>query len=162
MAGATRCSDRTVKVRLRPVLGSDSRWLDGWLPPVAEAAGYPAGTIRGERADAAAARKVWIIEAGGEDAGVVACRIHTPERESALIEIVATRPESARRGAGLAAAVALEAELRRIGTRQVYAPAPAPHGIALYFWIRLGYRPLLRPQWPACASEETAWLVREL
>ena len=32
---------------------------------------------------------------------------------------------------------------------------------SVYFWIRLGYHPLLRPEWP-CAREGVAWLTREI
>jgi hypothetical protein len=35
------------------------------------------------------------------------------------------------------------------------------HGIAMYFWIRLGYRPLMHSEWP-CAREGIAWLARDL
>jgi hypothetical protein len=31
----------------------------------------------------------------------------------------------------------------------------------MYFWIRLGYRPLLRTEWP-CERAGVAWLRREL
>ena len=62
---------------------------------------------------------------------------------------------------GMSAAALVEDAVRAEGVRTLYAPAPAVHGIATYFWIRLGYRPLLREEWP-CERVGVAWLVREL
>jgi hypothetical protein len=61
----------------------------------------------------------------------------------------------------MAAAALIEGELCATGASRVYAPAPEVHGIAMYFWIRLGYRPLMRGEWP-CEHDGVAWLVREL
>jgi hypothetical protein len=91
--------------------------------------------------------------------GVVIWRTHG--RGVAIIGLIATPPEAARRGSGMQAAALLEDELRARGVRTVYAPAHAVHGIAMYFWIRLGYRPLLRGDWP-CEREGVAWLMRRL
>jgi hypothetical protein len=35
------------------------------------------------------------------------------------------------------------------------------HGIDVYFWIRLGYHPLLRPEWP-CEHAGVGWMLRQL
>jgi hypothetical protein len=59
------------------------------------------------------------------------------------------------------AAALLEVQLRKARIQRIYAPASAAHGIAVYFWIRLGYRPLLRADWP-CNREGVAWLARDL
>jgi hypothetical protein len=106
-------------------------------------------------------QKRLVIERDTEHVGLVVYRMHAPKRGDAIIELVATPPEHARNGAGGAAAALLEDELRRRGVRRIYAPAPAAHGIAMYFWNRLGYRPLLRGAWP-CAHEGVAWLMRDL
>jgi hypothetical protein len=67
----------------------------------------------------------------------------------------------ARRGAGMRAAVLVERQIRAKGMRTAYAPATAAHGISVYFWLRLGYRPLLRAEWP-CARDGVVWLMRKL
>jgi hypothetical protein len=95
-----------------------------------------------------------------EAVGVLRYRVRRKTHD-AIIELVATPADAARRGAGMRAAALVEGELRSAGARRVYAPAPESHGIAMYFWIRLGYRPLMRPDWP-CEREGVAWLVRDL
>ena len=74
---------------------------------------------------------------------------------------MATPQEFARNGAGMIAAALAENEIVEAGTRELFAPAPAVHGISMYFWIRLGYAPLLRTDWP-CEREGVAWLRRSL
>ena len=142
-----------VTVTLRAVSPTDEGWLDGWLPAVAASVGY--------EADVGAGAKRSIIEREGAPVGVLIHREHTPRRDAAIIELIGTPHEHARRGAGMEAAAALEDQLRARGTRTIYAPAPEIHGIAMYFWIRLGYRPLLRGEWP-CKREGVAWLMRRL
>lgn len=89
------------------------------------------------------------------------CLERAPRRNAAIIELVATPPSEARRGTGMAAAALVEEMLRTDGARAIYAPAPAVHGIDVYFWIRLGYGPLLRADWP-CAAGGVAWMRRDL
>ncbi|HYM15623.1 MAG TPA: hypothetical protein VEZ14_08690 [Dehalococcoidia bacterium] len=141
-------------VSLRRFRLPDLPWLEAWLPA---AAGRPAHELRPWLASLSAR----VIVRDGVDAGLIAWRAHHPAHGSAVIEIVATPSEHARRGTGMAAAALAEAALRRDGVRTVYAPAPAARGIAMYFWIRLGYRPLLRPAWP-CATAGVAWLSRAI
>jgi hypothetical protein len=61
----------------------------------------------------------------------------------------------------MAAAVLAEEEMRAEGMRSAYAPATAANGISMYFWIRLGYAPLMREEWP-CQRDGIAWLKRTL
>lgn len=152
---------------LRPMATSDAAWLDGWLAPVAASVGY--GEIDAERpgaslsarASADPGMQARIIVRDSDDVGLVVYQVDAPGRGAAVIEIVATRREFARRGSGMAAVALIEGELRAASVRSVYAPAPAVHGIAMYFWIRLGYRPLMRAEWP-CERAGVAWLVRAL
>jgi GNAT superfamily N-acetyltransferase len=154
-----------VSVTLRAVRDEDGVWLDRWLAPVAASVAYDAldaerpGASLPARLDAEPALRARIIVRADGDAGVIVWREHAPERGAATIELIATPPEQSRRGAGMAAATAAEAELREAGVRVVYAPAPAVHGIDVYFWIRLGYRPLQRADWP-CERIGVAWLRR--
>jgi hypothetical protein len=102
-----------------------------------------------------------IIERDSAAAGLLVYRLHAPERRTAIIELVATPSALARRGTGMTGTAMVEDELRSAGVRAVYAPAPAVHGIDVYFWIRLGYRPLQSSEWP-CVRKGVAWLRRAL
>ncbi len=156
-----------MNVTLRPVSDADAVWLDSWLAPVAASVAYDAvdvdqpGASLLARLGAERTLRARIIAAAEGDVGVIVWREHAPRRSAAIIELVATPPEHSRRGAGMAAATAGESELREAGVRVVYAPAPAVHGIDVYFWIRLGYRPLQRAEWP-CERAGVAWLLREI
>jgi GNAT superfamily N-acetyltransferase len=141
-------------IALAPLTPDDAAWLDGWLPAVAARVGYDAGRLRAKGIDAR------IITHEGERAGVVAFRTDR-RRGRAIIEVVATPPAHARHGIGMRAAAAIERELRDGGVRAVFAPASDRHGIAVYFWIRLGYRPLFRDGWP-CERPGVIWLRRDL
>jgi GNAT superfamily N-acetyltransferase len=152
---------------LRPIAAADAGWLDGWLAPVAASVGYSeldgehAGGRLLERLHVKRGLHVRIVVRDGDAVGLAVYRVHAPRDGAAIVEMVATRPEYARRGSGMAAVAGVEDALRQQGVRIVYAPAPAVHGIAAYFWIRLGYRPLLRAEWP-CARAGVAWFTREL
>jgi GNAT superfamily N-acetyltransferase len=152
---------------LRPIAAADADWLDGWLAPVAASVGYTEldAELPGERLRDALrvghGLLCWIVVRDGDATGLIVYRLHAPRDGAAIVEMVATQPKHARRGSGMAAVAALEDALRMQGVRSVYAPAPAVHGIATYFWIRLGYRPLLRAEWP-CERAAVAWFTREL
>ncbi|MEX2246481.1 MAG: hypothetical protein WEC75_07320 [Dehalococcoidia bacterium] len=152
---------------LRPLRRDDASWLQGWLPAVARSVGHDdlahEGGVGGllDRLGQERSLRARIVALGGEEVGIVVYRAGFPRRGASLFEMVAVAPEHARRGAGLGAAGLVEQELQVEGMRMVYAPAPAIHGIDVYFWIRLGYRPLLRDAWP-CALPGVAWLVREI
>ncbi len=150
-------------ITLRPARAADATWLGSWLPAVARSVAFD------ELTDDAAiqalvrdrSRVVRVIERDASSVGLAVAATNVPERGSAIIQFIGTPPSEARRGAGMRAAALIEEELRGLGVKRIYAPAPAVHGIAMYFWIRLGYRPLLRPEWP-CEREGIAWLAREL
>jgi GNAT superfamily N-acetyltransferase len=137
-----------VSVRLRAASPEDAAWLGAWLPAVE---GYVEET-RAERR---------IIERDGDRAGIAIYRVHAPKRGAAIIELIATPPERARRGSGMRTIALLEDDLRARGVRMLYAPVAAAHGIAMYFWIRLGYRPLPRDAWP-CERGGVVWLMRNI
>jgi GNAT superfamily N-acetyltransferase len=155
-----------VNVALRPLEDSDGVWLDEWFGALAASVGCqidvaaPSDWLRGRLARERHLR-VGVIERDGRAAGVAVYRVRAPRRAAAIIELVATTPADARRGSGMAAAALVEELLRADGIRTVYAPAPAGHGIDVYFWIRLGYRPLPRAAWP-CAVDSVAWMRRDL
>jgi GNAT superfamily N-acetyltransferase len=150
-----------VTLTLRRVGPDDAPFLDECIGTVSDG-GYeidePSGValLRHIASIGADAR---LIGQDGEPCGVVAWRTLDGDRRA--FEFVAVSRAQTRRGLGRAAAELAEAEMRRTGARTVYAPASEKHGIAVYFWIRLGYRPLLRGGWP-CARDGVAWLSRTL
>jgi len=166
MARPARRRRQPLNVALRPFDAGDSEWIDGWLGSIAASVGYkmnggsPGEWLRGRLARERHLR-VAVIERDGRAAGVIAYRMRAPRRNAAMIELVATSPSEARRGTGTAAAALVQEFLRTEGVRVAYAPAPAVHGIDVYFWIRLGYRPLPRGEWP-CAVDGVAWMRRDL
>ena len=160
-------SDNDTLVRLRPFSDADASWLEGWLGAVASAGGYDP-IDRAEAANSLLARlrdepslRARIIEREGVDAGIILYRVHAPHGGDAMFELVAVPDAHARRGSGMMAAAVAERELLELGVRTVYAPAAEVHGIAVYFWIRLGYAPLQRGDWP-CERPGVLWLRRDI
>jgi len=146
---------------LRPLRESDLAALSTWLPQAAAALGcerWPddAALRSAVGRDGALA----IVE--GDAAGVVSYRLGTPQPDAAEVSFLAVAPDRRRLGIGGRAALALEERLGGSAAR-VYVSVPAQAGLALYFWLRLGYRPLTQVEWPARpARPPAAWLVREL
>ena len=54
-----------------------------------------------------------------------------------------------------------------LGSERVYAPVPEGRGLAVYFWLRLGFRPLSRAESPKSPlgltgdSKPGIWMVRD-
>jgi hypothetical protein len=157
-----------VSVSLRPLVADDAAWLDGWLAEVAAVVGYDrvdpaaagASLLRRCEENASVLARI-VVRGDDEHVGLIVVSAGRPSRGHAVIELVATPQSLARHGLGQRGAALVEDELRSGGVLRVYAPAPAVHGIAMYFWIRLGYRPLLREQWP-CDRPGVAWLARDI
>jgi hypothetical protein len=108
-----------------------------------------------------AALEIEVIERDGEAQGIVIAQFDVPGRSEGLIEIVALPPTAARRGTGVLGATLVEDRMQAQGVTAIYAPVADVHGISMYFWIRLGYRPLLRADWP-CAVDGVVWLRRDI
>ena len=110
---------------------------------------------------------VLISDAAGEAVGAAVVRLDAPQPGTASVPFIAIDPARRFRGLGGEAGLALQRHLRRRGFGQVFAPVPDGHGLAVYFWLRLGYRPLPRAEvpWPlvglAAESRPGIWLVRE-
>jgi hypothetical protein len=79
-----------------------------------------------------------ITDAGGEEIGWIEAAVRDGWSEVRWIEL-----EAGRRGwgHGSEAVRSLEAEVAQRGVRGVRAEVPTGNGLALYFWLRLGYRP---------------------
>ena len=91
---------------------------------------------------------VLIGDAAGAAIGVAVVRLEAPSAGSAVISFLAIDPGRRFRGLGGEAGLALDAQLRNKGFQRVYAPVPDGRGLAVYFWLRLGFRPLLQGESP--------------
>jgi hypothetical protein len=88
--------------------------------------------------------------------------------DATCIPFLAIDPSRRFRGLGGEAGLAIERHVRsRLGETRFYAPIPDGRGLAVYFWLRLGYRPLLASESPGpligLTSEPPAgiWMLRD-
>jgi GNAT superfamily N-acetyltransferase len=141
---------------LRPVHKSDIETLATWLPKIAAGAGC-------KRWASEAALPHALAGAGAlvSDDCFLAYRAGTPLPRAAKIEFLAVPPGRRRLGIGSRAALAIEKQLRR-SVDGIYVAVPARLGLALYFWLRLGYRPLLQPDSPSRLDDASVWMMRKL
>jgi GNAT superfamily N-acetyltransferase len=145
-------------VTLRPLRKGDVASIFAWLPDAARAAGCDRLT---EPAALMDATKV-LVAVESEPSGVVQFETGAPHADAALVRALIVAPDRRRLGIGGRAAVALERRLARTAKR-VFVPVPSDFGLALYFWLRLGYRPLTQAEWPAAPGRSpSTWMVREL
>jgi hypothetical protein len=86
----------------------------------------------------------------------------------ACVPFISIEPSRRFRGLGGEAGLELERHLRhKLGVERVYAPVPDGRGLAVYFWLRLGFRPLTRSEapWPLVGlgdeSGRGIWMVSE-
>jgi GNAT superfamily N-acetyltransferase len=114
------------------------------------------------------AQSVLVSDVAGEALGLVVLLPDRPEPGAVSIPLVAVAPQRRFSGLGGEAVLAVEREVRsRWDVQRCYAPVPDGRGLAVYFWLRLGYRPLTTAQapWPlAGLSEEPRrgiWMLRE-
>jgi hypothetical protein len=81
-----------------------------------------------------------------------------PHPDAVTFAFIAVDPARRYAGRGGEAALAVEALVReRWRPAELLAPVPAGRGLAVYFWLRLGYRPLTRSEapWPLVGLGET-------
>ena len=78
------------------------------------------------------------------------------------------QPERRYRGLGGEAGLAIERLVRdRVGVLNFYAGVPEGRGLAVYFWLRLGFRPLSIAEVPDAAlgltseSKPGIWMLRD-
>lgn len=109
-----------------------------------------------------------LITNGAAPVGAGVVLFDVPAAGAASVPFLAIDPARRYRGLGGEAALALERHLRlRHGLSRVFAPVPDGRGLAVYFWLRLGYRPLTRSgaPWPLAGlggrTLPGIWLVRE-
>ncbi len=92
----------------------------------------------------------------------IAFQTALPEPDAAQVDFVAVAPGQRRLGIGGRMALGVERRLKAEANR-LYALVPASNGLALYFWLRLGYRSLARKDSPAIPRGDTSvWMMRAL
>lgn len=108
-----------------------------------------------------------IQDLGGPVAGLATVALDRPLAGAAVIPFLTIQPERRYRGLGGEAAIAIERRLRRQGFERVFACVPDTRGLAVYFWLRLGFRPLVRADapWVLMSLDEISpsgiWMVRD-
>lgn len=144
-------------MRLRRLRRSDFGYL-GWLTEVATDTRYEKSAGQDALIDLLDRPDVLI---DSDRRGVVAVAIGTPDENSATIDFLAVDPERRRLGTGGRLALATERRVQQ-EVRTLFARVPMDVGLALYFWLRLGYRPLTSTQRPARLNSSDTWMVRDL
>lgn len=136
-------------------------WLGGALAPDWDVAQLQAALEDGNG--------LLISGATGEPVGLAVVFMDRPFPASATVAFLAIEPARRFRGLGSEASLAIERHLR--STKEIqrfYAPVPDGRGLAVYFWLRLGYRPLLQTQAPgpllglSRGPKAGIWLLRTL
>ncbi len=152
---------RRGSLELRPLHQADLAPLAAWLPRAAADAGCAAWEAEDALCKAVAKQNV-LTGAEGAPESFLAYEIDTPQRNAAWVRLLAVAPGRRRLGIGQRAVLALEERLAGSISR-LYVLVPAKLGLALYFWLRLGYRPLTQREWPTQPEAGPAvWMVREL
>jgi GNAT superfamily N-acetyltransferase len=160
-----------MRLHLRAATPSDADAVASWLPEAAaaidgrgapvdryltldsllrcwDARFLPGATLLAERADGAV---------------VGLARVRTPEDAGLVIDTLAVRADARNRGYGLEMVLAIETTFGEASTR-AYAGIPRENGLAVYFWLRAGYRPLYPvPAGPPPGLDPALlWMVRSL
>lgn len=147
-------------MRLHSIRPADAERLATWLPGVAAEADWA------DWADPdALSRSVHDPQVLTDESSTVflAYELASPILSAARVDFLAVSPEERRLGIGGRTALALERRLRG-KTKSVYTLVPASIGLALYFWLRLGYQPLTEREWPVTreSTEPSIWMKRDL
>jgi RimJ/RimL family protein N-acetyltransferase len=103
------------------------------------------------------------LASDGEVVGLLDRRAPYPAWDWLAVGFLALAEPYRGRGLGSESVLALEEDARRRGLAHRFAAGVgADAGRALYFWLRLGYRPLLQADlpWPS-PGKGIVWMVRE-
>jgi hypothetical protein len=112
--------------------------MEAWLPGALS----PEWTQDDLQAALQTAMGVAIEDAAGEAIGLAIVQLGVPQSGCASVPLIAIEPSRRFRGLGGEAGIVLDAHLRSAGYSRVYALVPDGRGLAVYFWLRLGFRPL--------------------
>jgi GNAT superfamily N-acetyltransferase len=154
----------TLRLRLNALDSAAIEPMSAWL----ETALAPDWRLNDLIAQVKAGNGALISDLDGAPIGAAIARLNEPAAHEATIPLIAIDPARRFRGLGGEAGLALEQHLRRRhAIERFYAPVPDGRGLAVYFWLRLGYRPLLSSESPGALIGLTAesrpgiWLVRD-
>lgn len=106
----------------------------------------------------------WIRAAGADRSAIGALTFQIGS--DLLWTWLAIAPQWRHRGIAAAAVARIEREAIGAGITQARVLVPVGNGVGLFFWLRLGYRPLLRDSrisrgWPPLPWQGT-WMLRPL
>jgi RimJ/RimL family protein N-acetyltransferase len=152
------------RLRFRALTLGSLDAMSAWLA----SALVPEWTLEDLESAAGSSTGVLISDAEDAPAGLALLEVDSPSEGDASISFLAMDPARRFRGLGGEAGLALERHGReRLGLRRFYAGVPEGRGLAVYFWLRLGYRPLAASEAPEALIGLTAtgvpgiWMVRE-
>ena len=154
---------KTERLTIRAAVPSDFEDASSWL----ETSLQPEWHFEDFTGQVEAGNAVKIEDLSEELIGAAIVLCDQPQSGCASIPFISIVP--ARRFAGLGgeAGIAIEKRLRRAGYECIFAPVPDGRGLAVYFWLRLGFRALLRSDapWPLPGLDggniEGIWMVRD-
>jgi GNAT superfamily N-acetyltransferase len=151
------------RVRLSALTPEALARMAGWLP----ASLAPEWTLTDLESALEAATGVLISDADETPIGLALVRLDAPAAGCASVPLITIDPERRFRGLGGEAGIALDRHMRASGFEKVYAAIPDGRGLAVYFWLRLGFRPLTTPEWPGPVtgllgeSRAGIWMLRD-
>jgi GNAT superfamily N-acetyltransferase len=152
----------TGRIALSPLTDeavADMPWLEAALAPEWTLDDFEVARVTSE--------SVLISDLEGTPIGLALVRLDAPSPGDATIVFLAMQPERRYRGLGGEAGLAVEQLVReRTGARRVYAGVPEGRGLAVYFWLRLGFRPLSiaeadAPLGLTVESKPGIWMLRD-
>jgi RimJ/RimL family protein N-acetyltransferase len=158
-------------VLLRPLAGADLPLIEPWYGRATAIVRPYAGRREADlRQDFEEARSqpgrgllAIVLASDGELIGLLDRWSPYPAAGWLTVDFLAVAEPYRGRGLGAEAVLALEEEACRQGLAHRFAAGvSADAGRALYFWLRLGYRPLLQADlpWPL-PMKDVVWMVRD-
>lgn len=105
----------------------------------------------------------------GDPIGAAIVILDAPKPGAAAVPFISIDPKRRYRGLGGEATLALERHIRaRFDIENVYAAIPDWRGLAVYFWLRQGYRPVTASEapWPLTGlvpePRPGIWMLRDM
>jgi hypothetical protein len=144
--------DAELTAVLSPPLERDIEAIARWYDRATMLAGSPAPL--NELLDSTGRRRTLVLTDGTnrEPVGLILVALDDPEPGWATVDLLAIARQE-ERDIGALGVFLLEAHLQREASH-IRAAAPLDVALALYFWLRLGYRPAV--------FEGRLWMIRDL
>lgn len=142
----------------------------GWLQEAEQAIAGRAAPCRLQNRLDEGDQGWWILGDGqivGALCGKLANLTDSPNRRALIWTWLAIDARWRAYGYGGASVPLLEQAARSVGASVALTPLPPDNGVALYFWLRLGYTPLRsvplnRADWPTGVESDALWMQRPL